>query len=179
MQWTFYRVLAAPKDIGLPISTACARLLILSVQVRLLIVGPASCILQGCRCDARVLARSLQGAQLGLFSAPRLQILRNFGGRVLAGRNENWEKNLNWGCFRHPGDTDLRRVQRIAVLASPTALKKCTGTDLISRNVPLVALGPKQTSPARSDQGAPRLLGIKAALDNVFAWQRRDMQQRG
>ena len=55
-------------------------------------------------------------------------------------------------------------------------IKKCTGTDLISRNVPL---GPKQTSPARSDQGAPRLLGIKAALDNVFAWQRRDMQQRG
>ena len=55
-------------------------------------------------CSARVLARSLQGAQLGLFSAPRLQILRNFGGRVLAGRNENWEKNLNWGCFRHPGD---------------------------------------------------------------------------
>ena len=101
----------------------------------------------------------------GCFRHPGLQILRNFGGRVLAGRNENWEKNLNWGCFRHPGDTDLRRVQRIAVLASPTALKKCTGTDLISRNVPLVALGPKQTSPARSDQGAPRLLGIEAALD--------------
>ena len=44
---------------------------------------------------------------------------------------------------------------------------------------PLVSLGPKQTSPARSDQGAPRLLGIEAALDHVFAGQRRHMQQRG
>ena len=32
---------------------------------------------------------------------------------------------------------------------------------------------------ARSDQGAPRLLGIEAARDHVFAGQRRHMQQRG
>ena len=113
MQWTFYRVLAAPKDIGLPISTACARLLILSVQVRLLIVGPASCILQGCRCDARVLARSLQGAQLGLFSAPRTTDSAQFRRPGPCREKRELGKEPQIGVvFGTPGTTDLRRVQR-------------------------------------------------------------------
>ena len=71
MQWTFYRVLAAPKDIGLPISTACARLLILSVQVRLLIVGPASCILQGCMVQCPGPCQVLAGSSVGVvFGTP-------------------------------------------------------------------------------------------------------------
>ena len=46
MQWPFYRVLAAPKNIGL----RSRQTAILSVQVRLLIVGSfaASCTMQGC-----------------------------------------------------------------------------------------------------------------------------------
>eukprot|EP00964_Phaeocystis_antarctica_P163051 scaffold138496_cov63-Phaeocystis_antarctica.AAC.2 len=68
----------------------------------------------------------------GCFRHPGLQILRNFGGRVLAGRNENWEKNLKSGLFSAP-----RGLQICAGcsencgtrdLASPSALKKCTGT---------------------------------------------------
>ena len=116
MQWTFYRVLAAPKDIGLPISTACARLLILSVQVRLLIVGSSIMHFAGLH---GAVPGSLPGPcrelSWGCFRHPGLQILRNFGGRVLAGRNENWEKNLNWGCFRHPGD--YRSAQGAAKIA--------------------------------------------------------------
>ena len=133
MQWTFYRVLAAPKDIGLPISTACARLLILSVQVRLLIVGSSIMHFAGLH---GAVPGSLPGPcrelSWGCFRHPGLQILRNFGGRVLAGRNENWEKNLKSGLFSAP-----RGLQICAGcsencgtrdLASPSALKKCTGT---------------------------------------------------
>ena len=132
MQWTSIGSLQHPKTLGCRSAQPAPDCLFVCAG------SAAHCGVQHhefCRaawCSARVLARSLQGAQLGLFSAPRLQILRNFGGRVLAGRNENWEKNLKSGLFSAP-----RGLQICAGcsencgtrdLASLSALKKCTGT---------------------------------------------------
>ena len=113
MQWTSIGSLQHPKTLGCRSAQPAPDCLFVCAG------SPAHCGVQHhefCRaawCSARVLARSLQGAQLGLFSAPRTTDSAQFRWPGPCREKRELGKEPQIGVvFGTPGTTDLRRVQR-------------------------------------------------------------------